>query len=281
MTIRPTQGQAFPRIIRPPLIQAAGVNVLDEIAGLNFPSGATVTAGVNGIPDVTPTGGGGGSDLYPYAPPAMPSAYDDEFTTAALDPKWTNTIATATGGVTPDFAGTFRRVAFIGANESDVIRQPLSGNEFHSGNLWSLTCRKHIIHHTQYGGISVELDETTTPDTTGRLIGTGLQRIGGDYVVNGYSANAGAFSYGLGQQTLGKWLGGVFMHLQCTAAGILELFVSLDGVGWFSIYRTTGHLYDYNYVRVVLQGGTSANYQSASLIDFVRFNWLFLPIQTA
>ncbi len=270
---RPTQGQAWPRLIadfdRNRLLPTGGDadQVLVKASALDYDS----------LWGDDQTGGGGGGSVFPIAAPSSPHALDDEFVSASLDAAWTVVNSPAGATIDPDYEGSWLRAQIpAAATDAYQIRKAL-GTVFQAGTQASVTFRVALRGFEQYCQGGIELWETTARDT-GRVVGMLCTVNGTNTTIDSFSANNNSFSYGEIGESLAKPQQHLWLHLQRSAGNVFSRYASTDGVGWRRFRNDGSWTYDYNYLVVRMYGSSSGGSPDMeALLDFVRFNWLFIP----
>lgn len=215
-------------------------------------------------------GGGGGEAGFPNDLPASPSSFDDEFTDASLDSKWT-VVSPGNGSGHVQVAnkfGSWLSQAGQGSSTSSerryLLRQALG---FASGVAYSVTARLAVRQVGTGDQVYsfIEVGNTTTLEA-GNYFGIGLNANG--------STGTRAFTYTGGSfttYTLPAYACQVYVHLQRETGNGTRAFLSLDGVGWWPIW--SGSLsWDADYLWAGLDTHNASSNHSEQLIDWIRVN---------
>jgi hypothetical protein len=144
------------------------------------PDGSTITIDASGM--ISSLGGGSGVPLAisasPDWPPASPSAYDDEFTGGALDPKWTANVPASSGA--PSVIGTLLSIATtpINSDHFTTVLQTAPAVPYTATAKVAMTGPNQNFY---YGGICLG-------DGSGKLIFLYLQN-GGSVIWSHWNSN--------------------------------------------------------------------------------------------
>ena len=259
---------------------AAGIaGIQAQNAGVPLAGGPWQT--LDALTGVLADGGGGvlqytlsasAVQLFPNSPPAVPSAFDDEFTTPALAAIWTvDDNPTAAGGVVAnDLDQTWLSYSTPGAAANNVltISQAL-GAAGNAGTPITVTVRV---------ALSI-LDPTAA--TTGRVtvaVGTLRPILTGSFVALLWQNNA---QTGLQLQrydgaavntTLPIGANAIYLHFQRDAANNMRLWFSLDGIGWVQFDNVVRN-WNAAFLQVQVDGRTvGVGNPCWGRIDWVRVN---------
>lgn len=214
-----------------------------------------------------PAGGGGGGSAAPEATlleaPGSPSAYDDEFTSASIDAKWTQ-VATPNAAftVTPDYLGSFLRVSG-GPHATNALRLR-QGLVSSAGTPLQATLRISLQGYEGFEAhIRLDFQNGSTWDS-GDRVGVGA-KIAGSSLEAIRWANGGGSTSNMGR-IFGPW----WLHLQRQADNLWQAWVSLDGMSWDRI-TFQSMSFDVNYMFLSLEGATGT-VPVRLAVDFVRVN---------
>jgi hypothetical protein len=139
-----------------------GTTTVDNITAIRFISGATVTAASGSVAEVTIAGGGGGAATFLNANvtvdshPASPTASDDEFEGATLDPKWSWLNQNTASAVVANGWLQLTSSTQAGA-EINAIAQPVP-----TGSAWEIRMRVSQLVQGPYNNSGFVLFESTT-----------------------------------------------------------------------------------------------------------------------
>lgn len=270
---RPSSGQMWPRVINPApiFVSEAGVVRVADLRELDFLANATVTDAGSGVAEVTPTGGGAGATTFPNVAPDTPSAFDDEFEAATLDPKWTEVQSGNAAGSVTDYDKYETWLSHRGQGSATasqaqlLLRQALSG--FAAGTALTVTAR-----------VALRQTGTNTDNKVEIGIGNNSTYGGGSYVVMGVSANGtGAFRFEVFdgafdvQTDLPYGIQHLYIHFQRNASNSVRIYVSNDGVGWRRVHTET-RAWDASFLFLSLNSGATGSQYSEQLVDWVRVN---------
>lgn len=254
--------------IAPPGSPTAGELYRSNVdGGLYYYDGATLQGPLG-------AGGGGGGAIYPLPDqhPASPTAYDDEFTGATLNARWTTLTAPGVG-LTKQFAvmGTILRLLSPGEAASNfwVFSQPISGGEgAHSTAFW-VTMK-----------VSLSSRVTTDLELTNFQLGDNSAYAGGTYLdvnlKNDGSGNTVVSTYNGSEHGLtslgGPISGSVYLHFQRNVANEIRVYASLDGLAWREFYTATAQVWDASFLFIRMYGSTTITHTSIHGIDWARVN---------
>lgn len=214
-------------------------------------------------------GGGSGSEPEPYNPPASPSSFDDEFTAATLDAKWTETIS-------PDASFTKfinKFASWVGmegtghATNHYVLRQPLTG--FGAGTAFQVTAKMSIGWKKSPTGnpeVRIGLSNNATW-ATGTYTRFGIVPTS-DTVK--FQENNGALNV---NDDSGAARQGVsfYVHIQRATSNDIRWYVSHDGISW-TLLQTANRSFAFDYLWLSFLASTAASNPSRMVIDWVRVN---------
>lgn len=197
-------------------------------------------------------------------PPANSSVYDDEFTTIALDAKWT-VISSPSGAFTftPNGRGSWATLTGPGAasDNSSIIRQPLSG--FSAGTPITVTARL---------GSSSNRGNTTRVDVS---LSNNSSFASGSYVIFGLTQNGvEVFDGSADVSTLrALWIDTVYIHASRDAANNFRVWISGDPLGedWTLLHTETRN-WDASYMFLRLLGAGSSGNPGRYSCDWIRVN---------
>lgn len=250
------------------LTAAGGGGIVESVvAGTNVTVDDTDPAN----PIVSAAGGGGGSP-FPLSPPETPSAFDDEFTSATLDPKWSvnGGLVLSGGSVDPDFDGTWLRASVPGNATATVsqyrIEQTLSG--LAAGTAFTMVARVSMSTFDSLSntGVYIVLAPGSFND------GSGNQR---NMAIDVSTTNrrlqiASQFSEFVAP-TIPLGVSSVYIGFRRTTGNVCYYYWSVDGIGWRFLYSETLAV-EFTRAYIWFRGpnsGTTVNMMSA---DFIRFN---------
>ncbi len=213
---------------------------------------------------------------FPYAAPASPTAFDDEFTAGSLNAQWTAVTApSAPFVVSFGVYGTFLCLQGPGgASSTYIIRETLTGNIAHGSTLFSCTIGLSVAAFAQYAGIGLELC-TNTSRSVGSVRGIACELASGIPQIYTYHLATGARTTDT-TTALTTGQGGVYLHLQRSAGNVLDCYWSNDCKSWRRVDHVTGLSTDFDYLMLNMYGSANNTESSREMVDFVRVNWITL-----
>lgn len=223
-----------------------------------------------------PAGGGGGaSNLLPFdVPPAVPSAWDDEFTSNTLDPKWTSP---ANSGST---------IVQVLQQDMIILKANISSGTG-NGGFYGIRQNAPVA---QSFTVSIKMDHSSMV-TSSNIVGLFVARVGGPMWVYGpYTDNsdaAYAFNYSGYSETgaVGNYVSGVNNELKYTAvanssrngrwlrmvynyaASTIAFYWSMDGINW-TLQTTATSIGNIDRIGIALFRGVQFNH--LLLVDWFR-----------
>ena len=246
--------------------------------GPDAPSGTPTTNDI--WLDTDESGGSGGGGLaWPDSPPSSPSDYDDEFTTATLDAKWTvyePDSADAQRTVTYDSEGTYLKVVRspTATHTRHGQRLVIDGSHGNSGVLLTFYTQIYLTSIANSGSplTQFEFGDSSTFGA-GNRIEFRLNRVWG----NTYNIRSTVDGAGFVDVALDLFGGVLCFAFARTAGNVCHLFIGKDPRSLLQI-RTFSKTF--NITNFHLACGLGANIASIHLTDYVRFNdsRLLLPI---
>lgn len=201
---------------------------------------------------VSEGGGGGGNSVAPEAAPAVPSAYDDEFTSLSLDPKWSR-VATdgGTGSAFSDGPGIHQRgwytMRVLGTNSSPIpagtgtpqirLSQDLNGL-LDVADGYCLELHVAIDGTGRFGSANLFISTDPNPDAAGAFsLVLGVVAVDTGFAAprfNGYRVDNGTPTFSIVNDSLATpYKRDLYVGLQKNPASqVITFLASEDGIGW-------------------------------------------------
>lgn len=223
-------------------------------------------------------GAGGGGGGFPVTAPDVPSAFDEEFTTPTLDPKWTTVSAAATALVEYNRLGSWLSRFGYGdgtaGNELLRIRQAITG--YASGAAFQVYGRFDLSAYVSATGYAQLLIGASNTYRSGNYLELTVYVNAANIVVEAYTGFVEA------THTLPLGATQVYFAIRRKSSNVVYLYYSLDGIGWRLLWGDSTRAWDINYLWVSLAGGSSGTYETCAMCDFVRVDdsRLILPSRT-
>jgi hypothetical protein len=215
--------------------------------------------------------GGGGGLPFPLSAPASPSAFDEEFTGASLDAKWTvmNSMTASGSTIQYNFDGTWLLIPMV-ANSTETarryrIRQTISG--IPAATEFTMVARIALASFPSLNAaITLSWGDNAAYNTGNAC----LVRLD----VDSTNFRIGAYTVGFTEVTANIPLGAsqVYIGFRRDEDNIFDCFWSLDGIGWRLLWGASTRNYAFTNLFLDMNGATSGNTVSMMGVDFIRVN---------
>lgn len=205
---------------------------------------------------------------HPDTPPPNANAEDDEFESATLAGKWTQTLANSATADVHTTQKSHYWAKFTASNQNAQLTQPAPTGT----GAFSLTA-KMFMGLTPGGSTpAVYIKALDTVGNNGMY--TKLYLSGTAWLASQLRNSGGGFT-DLGVLTLGAPRTHIYLHLQRKAGNVWESWISLDGRAWLKLVSTT-FSFTVNTIGMGLDAGNSLTANGMCGVDWFRRDWLTL-----